>query len=69
MCRFCPCLLAEKVLYIKTKRKKTNEIKAIWEKKKKRTCSRVPKERKHRVAGKISLGGNNRELWKKKNQV
>lgn len=29
---------------------------------KKRTCSRVPKERKHRAAGKISLGGNNREL-------
>lgn len=26
-------------------------------------------KRKHRVAGKISLGGNNRELWNKKNQV
>lgn len=37
--------------------------------KKKRPCSRVLKERKHRVVGKISLGGNNTELWRKKNQV
>lgn len=34
--------------------------------KKKRPCSRVLKERKHRVVGKISLGGNNTELWRKK---
>ena len=34
--------------------------------KKKRTYSWVPEERKHRVAGKISLEGNNKELWRKK---
>lgn len=34
--------------------------------KKKRTDSWVPEERKHRDAGKISLEGNNKELWRKK---
>lgn len=60
----CPCLLAgEKKLHTETMTKKTNEeIETIW---KKRTYSWVLKGRKHKVARKISVGGNNRELWRK----